>query len=77
MGKNSGKGGREQRDQAQSYIDEMPAETASGRMVNDDGSPADDAAWQSRERSQQTALKSKAPPVSAANKGKKGNQPRG
>lgn len=72
------KSGKQMRDEARAYGDHMPDETARGRMVNDDGSPTDETAWQAQETHHQTALKSKpkAPPVSTANKSKKGNQPR-
>jgi hypothetical protein len=50
------------REEADEYVKSLPDETAEGRLVNDDGSPADTAKWQTEEDRQQALLKGKQPP---------------
>jgi hypothetical protein len=33
------------KDEAQAYVDALPDETAAGRLVKDDGTPADEEDW--------------------------------
>ena len=49
------------RKEAEEYVAALPDETAEGRMVDDDGTPADTSAWQSEEAKQQAALKKASP----------------
>jgi hypothetical protein len=47
------------KDEAQEYLDALPDETAEGRLVTDDGTPADAADWDSEEARQQARINKK------------------
>jgi hypothetical protein len=47
------------RAEAEEYLDSLPDETAEGRLVTDEGAPADEAAWQAERAKQQAALAKK------------------
>jgi hypothetical protein len=44
------------RDEAKEYVDDLPDETAAGRMVHDSGAPADPAKWQEEHKHQEEEL---------------------
>jgi len=43
--------------EAKEYLDSLPDETAEGRLVTDEGTPADTEAWRAERAKQQAALK--------------------
>ncbi|HEY1486785.1 MAG TPA: hypothetical protein VGF84_11830 [Micromonosporaceae bacterium] len=45
------------RKEAEDYVAALPDETAEGRLVDDDGTAANESEWQSEEAKQQAALK--------------------
>ncbi len=50
---------RSLREEAESYLDALPDETAEGRLVTDSGTAASNAAWESEEARQQARLRKK------------------
>ncbi len=60
---------------ADQYIEDLPGETASGRMTTDASTPADVAKWDAEHERQEDALRGKNPgPTTPGSK--KGNQPK-
>jgi hypothetical protein len=43
-------------DEARAYIEDLPDETAAGRLVTDTGEPADEEAWQAEHERQEGEL---------------------
>ena len=60
---------------ADQYIEDLPGETAQGRMTTDASTPADTAAWEAEHARQEAALRGKNPGTTTPGS-KKGNQPK-
>jgi hypothetical protein len=50
---------QQMKDETQAYLDALPDETAEGRLVTDEGTAANETAWDSEEARQQARISKK------------------